>query len=135
MRRSVLIAVVLAGAALGGAACSASPTPEPLPTSFVVRVPTVPAGGACRGVNLSGATLAGDANDPRATWLDTPGGRLDLVWPTGYMARFYRFASPFEILDANGRVVHRQGDSISGGCVAGPANDAASILLIDLASP
>ena len=128
--RSSLIPVVLAGAALVGAACSPSPTPPPFPTSFVVVVPTASGDGACRGIALSGAILAGDQNDPRVTWLDTPDGRRDIVWPAGYTARFARFNSPFEILDANGRVVYRRGDSISGGCVAGPTDDPGSLLLV-----
>ena len=136
MRRSRLwlIAAVLIGAALL-VACSSSPTPEPVPTSFVVVVPTIPGAGGCRGVGLTGASLAGDKNDPHVTWLDTPVGRHEIVWPPGYTARFYRLDSPFEILDANGRVVYRRGDWISGGCVAGPSNDPASILLIDPAYP
>lgn len=136
MRRSRLwlIAAVLIGAALL-VACSSSPTPEPLPTSFVVAVPTVPRAGGCRGIGLSGASLAGDQNDPRVTWLDTSVGRSEIVWPPGFTARFYRFDSPFEILDANGLVVYRRGDTISGGCVAGSNNDPASVLLIDPAYP
>ncbi len=134
LSRPSLIAVVLIGAALP-AACSSSPTPEPLPTSFVVAVPTIPGAGGCRGVGLTGASLAGDQNDSHVTWLDTSVGRHEIVWPPGFTARFYRFDSPFEILDANGLVVYRRGDSIIGGCVAGPNNDPASILLIDPAYP
>ena len=130
LSRSLLFVVVLFGAA-----CSASPTPEPLPTSFVVAVPTVPGVGGCRGIGLTGASLAGNPSDPRVTWLNTSGVRREIVWPPGYTARFYRFSSPFEVVDASGRVVYRQGDLIRGGCVAGPDNDPASILLIDPAYP
>lgn len=134
LSRSLLL-IALVGAALAGAACSTGPTPAPFPTSFVVAVPTVPSGGGCRDVGLTGASLAGDQSDPRVTWLDTPDGRREIVWPPGYTARFFRFNTPFEILDANGRVVYRRGDSISGGCVAGPSSDPASVLRIDPTVP
>lgn len=117
------------------AACSPTPTPEPFPTSIVVTVPSVKVAGACRGVGTSGAILAGDQGDPRYPWLDTPSGRQEIVWPPGYRARFYGFDGPFDVLDANGRVVYREGDAISGGCVAGPNDDPSLILRIDPAFP
>lgn len=128
-RHKVVLAVAVA-LALVAAACSSGPTPAPLPTSFVIDVPTLPAAGeGCRGIGIVG-TLEGDPNDPRVTWLSTADGRRELVWPAGYHARFYRFVANLEILDATGNVVHRQGDSIDGACVAGPAGDPGSILLI-----
>jgi hypothetical protein len=130
-RSSDIRFVVIWAAAMAATACSPTPTPEPIPTSIDVTLPSVKAAGGCRGVGTSGAILAGDEGDPRYTWLDTPGGRQEIVWPPGYSARFYRFDGPFDVLDATGRVVYREGDAISGGCVAGPNEDPASILRMD----
>jgi hypothetical protein len=81
-------------------------------------LPTVAAwNGACAGIGLGEATLAGDRQDPYLAWLVYPDGeRTDVVWPPGYSARF---TPDLEILDASGRVVHRAGDVIDGGCVTG----------------
>ena len=129
MNRSVRL-VVVASALVVTTACSIAPTPEPFPTSVDTQVPTSQAGG-CRDVGLTDAKLAGDANDPRVTWLDTPNGRQEIVWPPGYVARFFRFDGPFAIISPAGLVVFREGDQISGGCVAGPNSDPALILRID----
>ena len=128
MNRSILL--VVAASALVATACSIAPTPEPLPTSVDIQLPASQAGG-CRDIGLNDAKLAGDANDPRATWLDTPNGRQEIVWPPGNVARFFRFDGPFEVIDANGRVVFVEGDQVTGGCVAGPNDDPSSNLRID----
>ena len=125
-----LLVALLATMLVTACSLNSPPTPEPIPTSIDVPVPTVK-GGGCRGIGLTDAILAGDQGDPRVTWLETPDGRLEIVWPDGYVARFYRFDNPFAIVDPNGIVVFREGDSISGGCTAGPNDDPSSILRID----
>lgn len=59
-------------------------------------------------------------------WLE-PGGRR-LVWPVGFVAWF---TPTLEILDRNGQLVMEEGDAVTGACVAGPAEDPDSLLLID----
>lgn len=126
-----VVAVLVAGIGFALVACSANPTPEPLPTSWTMALPTIErVTDSCGGVGLIDATLAGDPSDPRLAWLQTPGGRLEIVWPPGYTARFDRFVSNLEVLDPTGRVVYGLGDPIDGGCTAGPPNDPGSVLLI-----
>ena len=81
------------------------------------RLPSNPTwrGGCAIGVGRD-ATLHGSSSDARVTWAtDTAaGGRLDLLWPVGYSARF----SPhLEILDEHGTVVAHEGDLIIGSCL------------------
>lgn len=99
-------------------ACSVTPT---LPTLASDN-------GGCRGIGLD-ATLAGSPADPRVAWLVVTrnGGRLEIVWPPGFSARF---TPHLEVLDASGRTVFRAGDKIAGGCVAGPPEDPGRLLLI-----
>jgi hypothetical protein len=71
---------------------------------------------ACAGIGLD-AVLHGAPNDPRVAWLiNNLGTRIDAIWPVGYRARF---APTLEVLDAAGDVVLREGDPVTGGCVAG----------------
>lgn len=103
--------------------CSLAPTPSPH------RLPTLASdNGGCRDIGLSGAELAGSPEDPRVAWLDLDGGgRREIVWPPGFTARF---TPQLEVLDAAGSIVFRAGDSISGGCTAGPADNPAALLVI-----
>jgi hypothetical protein len=55
------------------------------------------------------------------------GIRRELVWPPRYAARF---KPDMEVLNEKGTVVFRQGDTVQGGCVKGPAEDPGSIILI-----
>jgi hypothetical protein len=63
------------------------------------------------------------------TWLVdvSTGGRGEIVWPPGFTARF---DPDLAVLDASGKVVYRAGDHIDGGCVAGPNDNPASLLVI-----
>ncbi len=71
---------------------------------------------ACGGIGLS-AVLHGAATDPHLAWLvNDLGKRLEVTWPPGYRARL---APDLEVLDAEGVVVLREGDAVSGGCVTG----------------
>jgi len=72
----------------------------------------VPPDRLCLWVGLD-ATLRGDPDDPDVAWLAYPGGRVEVVWPPGYRARF---APRLEILDPRGRVVLREGQRISQAC-------------------
>jgi hypothetical protein len=70
-------------------------------------------GGICAGVGIEG-TLRGDPTDPRVAWLQGPaGGRRDVVWPSGYTARF---DPALTVRDADGKVQFREGDPITGAC-------------------
>jgi hypothetical protein len=84
-------------------------------TTESFKLPTVAAVG-CRGIGLSG-TLTGDPKDPRVAWLVYDGQRRDVVFPSGYTARF---DPQLEILDGSGQIVGRAGDQVTGGCVTGP---------------
>ena len=102
--------------------CSLAPTPSPL------ALPTLNSdNGACRGIGLGDATLAGSPTDERVAWLETPGGRREIVWPPGFTARF---TPELEVLDSAASIVFRAGDRISGGCTAGPADNPAELLVI-----
>lgn len=132
MRRSGLVSLAAAVLVLWGcdrappAAAPQAPTvlspaatqtavAQPLPVLTVGNVPVGP-GSSCAGVGLD-ATLHGETGDGRIAWLVTAeGGRLDVVWPAGYHARF---APRLEVLDESGRVVLREGDRVGGGCVTG----------------
>jgi hypothetical protein len=52
------------------------------------------------------------------------GGRIDVIWPPGYRARF---TPNLEVLDGSGVIVIRAGDSVTGGCVTADP----SILLLE----
>ena len=112
MRRGLLVGTV----ALLLGACGATPAPT---------LPTLPTDvQACAGVGNDG-TLAGSPTDPRVAWLAEPqGGRVEIVWPHGYTARF---DPDLAVVDASGKVVYRAGDRPGGGCVIG---DPGSPLLI-----
>jgi hypothetical protein len=68
--------------------------------------------------------LHGSAADGRVAWaIDGSGaGRVDLLWPRGYMARFN---PELEIIDANGRLVAHDGDLITGSCLTAPGDGGA----------
>jgi hypothetical protein len=97
--------------------------------SAVVQLPTwpeKPVSGLCPAALLGGVTLRGDpTNQSRPVWVESRGGgRLTVVWPYGFSARF----SPgLELLDSEGEVVAREGDllDLGGGVVASldPAYD------------
>lgn len=85
-------------------------------------LPTLPAGGEhpCAGIGLIDATLRGNASDSRVAWVQSGTHRIDVVWPHGYHARFNPF---LEILNADGEVVLRQGETVDGGCVLSPDDE------------
>jgi hypothetical protein len=71
-------------------------------------------GKACADIGLVGATLSGSASDPRVAWIGLAGyGDRDAVFPKGFTARF---TPDLEVLNAQGNVVFRAGDKITGGC-------------------
>lgn len=122
-RVGALILVCLAvGACAGPAPTTSEATPLvftdwiALPGTFPWSTPpaTPP---PCAGVGLD-AVLHGDATDPAVTWLgDRIGdGRIEVTWPVGFRARF---APDLVVVDPAGRIVHREGDAIDGGCVDG----------------
>ena len=86
------------------------------PSAATATIRTVDVSGtACGGIGINDGTLRGDPHDPRVAWLDLGGsGTMDLVFPTGFTARF---TPRLEILDANGQVRFRDGSAITGGCV------------------
>jgi hypothetical protein len=70
--------------------------------------------------------LTGSPLDPRIAWLEPGGARL--VWPAGFSARF---TPRLEIVDRDGSVVMREGEQVSGACVAGPVDDPGRVLMIE----
>jgi hypothetical protein len=85
----------------------------------VTRLPTDPRFSdddprACAGVGLD-AILHGSASDARVAWAidQTSGGRIDIIWPLGYSARF---VPNLEVLDSHGAVVAHEGDLVTGTC-------------------
>ena len=106
--------------------CSAVP-PTHGPSPLIFSLPTVPVvPRVCGGVG-GGGTLRGDPRDERVAWSEGFGNRGELVWPPGFVARF---APYLEVLDRNGVVVFREGDTLPGGCAVGPADDPPSLVLI-----
>jgi hypothetical protein len=75
---------------------------------------------ACAGVGAD-AIPRGSPADQRCAWLEdkATGARSELVWPTGFVARF---APNLEVLDAAGRVAYSGGDPIKGLCVTAGAS-------------
>jgi hypothetical protein len=121
-------ALVLAIAVIGGCAATPSTSPTDAPREFWLATTGFP--NACRGIGFDG-TVVGDAADPRIVWLETErhGTKL-LVWPPGYVARF---DPDLQVIDSTGRIVFRGGDRVTGGCVKGPADDLASVVLVRVA--
>jgi hypothetical protein len=69
----------------------------------------------CADVRTVGGTLQGAPGDSHHAWLEVPGsGRIELVWPAGYRARFM---PTLVIVAADGRIVARAGDPVEGLCV------------------
>ena len=122
--RVALMAVLVC---LGAAACArptVSPSPLPAVTADGILLPGTtwwPAPPAtpppCAGVGLD-AILHGGAADPAITWIEdrASGGRGEVTWPTGFRARF---EPDLLVVDLTGRIVHREGDAIDGGCSDG----------------
>jgi len=137
--------VVIAILGLAVAACSPGPSPTPPiipPTAAPITprpartlgpneywLPVMPglvlgpdsSPMACAGIGIGNAdsspiALRGSATDSRHAWLGDGAGRLNLVWPAGYAARFN---PKLEVLDAAGNVVARDGQAFDGVCVTG----------------
>jgi len=98
-------------------ACNATPRAAPTNAAGNLLLPTIDAGQACAGVGTE-AVLTGDPNDPRVAWLMASGTRVDVVFPSGFTARF---TPALEVLNASGAVVGRAGDRIDGYCVTAGA--------------
>jgi len=69
----------------------------------------------CAGVGfVGGFVLHGSPLDPRGAWMTMPDGtRQELGWPLGTSARF---VPGLELLDADGRLIAREGSNVDGGC-------------------
>jgi hypothetical protein len=121
MRHAGRAVAVLGTIALGVAACG----PDELPLPTVQRTAEQL---GCAGIGLD-ANLAGDPNDPRRAWLVQAGTgrRIDIVWPTGYRARF---TPAIEVLDEGGQVVMTAGNQVTGACVIG-GDPTEPLLIID----
>ena len=99
-----------------GPSTSVPATNPPSAATATIRTVDV-SGTACAGIGINDGTLRGDRRDPRVAWLDHgSSGTMDLVFPTGFTARF---TPRLEILDATGQVRFREGSAITGGCVWG----------------
>ena len=110
-RRALMLFGVLS-MLLGCAPAEPSSSPGPL-----LALPTYPPElQLCLGLGAEGAVLHGDPTREGLTWLDINGEERAILWPAGYRARF---SPALEVVDNTGRVVLREGSSISGVC-AGP---------------
>jgi hypothetical protein len=110
-----LLWVLLAGCA---APVTQGTVDGPSPTGATFALLTVDAlPDACAGIGLQ-AALTGDPHDRRFAWLKdaSSGGRIDVVFPPGFSARF---TPNLEILNAADQVVGREGDPVEGGCIVG----------------
>ncbi len=108
-------AVIALGLSLS--ACNAFRSPARTNAAGNLVLPTIDTPQACAGVGTE-AVLAGSASDPRVAWLVSSGTRVDVVFPSGFSARFN---PSLEVLNAAGAVVGRAGDRIDGYCVtSGP---------------
>jgi hypothetical protein len=104
-----------------GLAPGSSPA-APLPTLpdglFALSTTNWLRGGICAGTGLD-AVIYGSPTDPHVAWIENSFSsppRMEIVWPAGYRARF---DPNLEILDANGNVVMREGDTVTGDCGGG----------------
>ena len=84
-------------------------------------------GGCAFGVGID-AVLHGSPTDSKMAWAEDrmSGGRLELIWPRGFTARF---SQGLEILDRDGDVVGHEGDLLIGRCL--PQEDDAGALRVD----
>ena len=111
MRPAVVVLALLVVSACAAFPLPLAPGEIALPTD-----PRIESSQECAGIGVS-ASLHGDAADPHVAWLvNDLGNRIDVTWPPGYRARF---TPEIEVLDANGVVVLKEGDAITGGCVTG----------------
>lgn len=74
------------------------------------------------------ATVHGSASDPRLAWAvdNTSGQRAELIWPSGYNARF---TPALVIVDRDGKAVAHEGDLIIGSCLS--RNDEPDAIQVD----
>lgn len=124
-----LAAVVLLVAMLGG--CEAAPSASPSRSLRALGPGERPLPVAvwrdgdrsylCAGAGFGNRVeLRGSPDDPRLAWGSRGNQRLELVWPEGYSARF---VPTLEVLDDAGKVIARDGDRITGGCLLGDEGD------------
>lgn len=90
-------ALVLAAAALSGCGSDIRP------------IPTGDRGAGGFDGLIFGRLVADPTYDGGCLWLETDNGRLSIVWPYGYSARF---GSTVEVLDETGAVVARAGEDV-----------------------
>ena len=106
---------------------SSASQPPSVSQPGLLNLPTVSSPeDACAGIGLFDSTLTGSPLDPRVAWLEFRGRRRDVVFPPGFHARF---TPGLEILDQDGGIVARGGDSIDGACVTGDAADEPLLIL------
>lgn len=111
--RKTLIGVTVLLALLGLSACGGEAADEPAPTepaatptegdSAVPEEDAMPEEAAIEG------TLGGDAQlEGGCAWVDTAGGRYQVLWPTGYEILF----DPVRLEGPDGEVVAEEGDTL-----------------------
>lgn len=100
-------AVLLFGLALLAGSCGGGGA-SPIATEVELPAGPVEPGGLCLFYGIEGI-VRGAQDYPGVAWLEVPGRRFDILWPSGFRARF----SPrLEILDRAGRVVVREGETV-----------------------
>ncbi|MDL2336193.1 MAG: hypothetical protein QFC55_09200, partial [Chloroflexota bacterium] len=85
-------------------------TPEDIKAAGIGGISILCAGTGWVG---DGHVLTGSADDSRLVWMMVGGERKELEFPVGYSARF---TPDLELLDENGKVVGREGSTLTGGC-------------------
>jgi hypothetical protein len=82
----------------------------------------------CEVTGLQGAVLHGSPTNG-AVWLESPtGGRIELVWPERFSARF---DPELEVLDSTGQVAAREGTPVREACLTDDPN----VLWLNLYGP
>lgn len=110
------VAFILAGCAGAGGPGGSGPGSPPAP-----KATQGPASPPPQATDALSGTLGGDAGlEGGCAWLDTPQGRYEVLWPSGYRVE----QEPLRLIGPDGRVVAEAGDPLTVEGVA--AQDVAS---------
>lgn len=120
MRTAILTVLLVVLAACGSSPAEEAASADAEPSTSVVASPAV--GTSESAAETLTGVLGGDPGlEGGCVWLDTPDGRVEVIWPDGYQAS----ADPVALRDAGGDVVAAAGDEVT--VEATPATDRVSI--------